>query len=42
MVWLHFLFNGNPVFNNGLKCLPRNSPDGIILDNWVFDSLISV
>ena len=28
-------------FNNGPKSLPRNPPDGIILDNWVFDSLIS-
>ena len=37
-----FFINGNPVFNNGPRGLPRNSPDCITLDNWVFDSLISV
>ena len=34
--------NGSPVFNNGPRSIPRNPPDSIILDNWVFDNLISV
>ena len=34
-------FNGNPVFSNGPNSLPRNSADCIILDNWIFDNLIS-
>ena len=33
--------NGNPVFSNGPRSLPRN-PDCTILDIWVFDNLISV
>ena len=37
-----FFINGNPVFSNGLRSLPRNPPDYIILGNWVFDNLISV
>ena len=37
-----FFINGNPVFNNGPKRLPRNPPYCIILDNWVLDSIISV
>ena len=37
-----FFINGNPVFNNGLRSIWRNYPDCIILDSWVFDSLISV
>ena len=37
-----FLINGRPVFNIGPRSLPRNPPDYIILDNWVFDNLISV
>ena len=28
-----FFINGNPVFNNGSRSLPRNPPDYIILDN---------
>ena len=40
--WITFFINGNPVFSNGPKSLPRNAPDCIILDNWVFDNLISV
>ena len=36
-----FSINGNPVFSNGSNNLPRNPPD-CILDNWVFDNLISV
>ena len=32
---------GNPVFSNGPNNLPKNPPDCIILDNWVFDNLIS-
>ena len=35
-----FFVNGNPVFNNGPRSLPRNSPSCIILDNLVFDNLI--
>ena len=31
----------NPVFSNGLWSLPRNPPDCISLDIWVFDNLIS-
>ena len=34
--------NGSPVFNNGPRSIPINPPDSIILDNWVFDNLISV
>ena len=37
-----FFIKDNPVFSNGLGSLPRNSPDCIILDKWVFHSLISV
>ena len=37
-----FFINGNPVFCNGPNNLPRNLPDCIILNNWVFDNLISV
>ena len=37
-----FFINGNPVFSNGPRSLPRNPSDCIILDNWVFYSLISV
>ena len=36
------LINGILLFNNGSRSLPRNSPDWIVLDNWVFDSLLSV
>ena len=36
-----FFINGNPVFSSGPKILPRNPPDCIILDNRVFDNLIS-
>ena len=32
-----FFINGNPVFSTGPKSLPRNAPDCIFLDNWVFD-----
>ena len=37
-----FFINGTPVFSNGPSNLPRNPPDCIIVDNWAFDSLISV
>ena len=37
-----FFINDNPVFSNGPRNLLRNHPDCIILDNWVFDNLISV
>ena len=35
-----FDIKGNPVFSNGRNNLPKNPPDCIILDNWVFDNLI--
>ena len=37
-----FFLSGNPVFNNGPRRVPRNPPDCIILDNWVFNNLISI
>ena len=37
-----FYTNGNPVFNNGPISPPRNLSGCIILDNLVFDNLISV
>ena len=40
--FIAFLINGNPVFSYGSKSLPRNPAICIILDNWVFDNLISV
>ena len=36
-----FFINESPVFSNGPSNLPRNPPDCIIFDNWVFDNLIS-
>ena len=41
-VLIKFFINNNPVYNNGPRSLPRNPPDCIILDNWVFDSITSV
>ena len=35
-----FFINGNPVFINGPRSLPRNPPSYINLDDWAFDSLI--
>ena len=35
-----FPIKGNPVFCNGAKSLPKNSPDYPILCNWAFDSFI--
>ena len=37
-----FFIDGSRVCNNGPRSLPRNPPECIILDNWVFDNLISV
>ena len=37
-----FFISGSPVFSKGPRSLPRNLPDYIILDIWVFDNLISV
>ena len=37
-----FFIKGNPVFSNGPSNLPRNSPDCIIFDNWLFDNVILV
>ena len=34
--------SGNPVLSNGHKSLARKPPNCIILDNYVFDNLISV
>ena len=39
--FITFFINGDPLFSNGPRILPRNVPDCIILDNWVFDNLIS-
>ena len=36
----HFFINGNPVFSNDPKSLPKNPPDCLILYNWVFDNFI--
>ena len=35
-----FDIKGNPAFSNGPSNLPKNPPDWIIFDNWVFDNLI--
>ena len=32
-----FFISGNPVFSNGPRSIPRNHPDCIILNIWVFD-----
>ena len=37
-----FFINGNPVFSNGLRSLPRNPRHCIILDIGIFDNLIAV
>ena len=37
-----FFINGNPVFSDGPRSLPRNPPDYIIIDIRVFNKLISV
>ena len=34
------LANGNPLFSNGPKSLPKNPPDCPILCIWVFDNFI--
>ena len=39
---IEFFINSSPVFNNEPRGLPTNYPDCIVLNNWVFDSLISV
>ena len=35
-----FLIKGYPVFTDGPKSLPYNSPDCTILCNWVYDNSI--
>ena len=35
-----FSITGHPVFNNGPKSPPKNSPDCPILCNWLFDNFI--
>ena len=37
----YIFYHGNPVFSNAPSNLPRNPPGCIILDNSVFDNLIS-
>ena len=37
-----FFINSSPVFNNEPRSLPRNPPDCIILDKWIFNNLISI
>ena len=37
-----FFIKGNPLFSNEPISLLRNPPDCTILDNWVFNNLISV
>ena len=39
---IKFLINCNLVCRSEPESLPRNSPDWIILDNWVFDRSTSV
>ena len=39
-VWSTFPIKGNPIFINGPKSLPKNSPDCPILCNWAFDNFI--
>ena len=36
-----FFINGSPIFDNGPTSLQRNPPDYTILDNRVFDNLLS-
>ena len=36
-----FFIKGNPVFSNGPSNLPKNPPDCILFDNWVFENLMS-
>ena len=38
--WNVFFINGKKSFIKGPRNLPRNSPDCIILDIWVFDNFI--
>ena len=40
--FITFFIDGNPVFSKGPSNLPRNPPDCIIFNNWVFDNLISI
>ena len=37
-----FFVNGNPIFSNEPRNLPKNPPDSVVLDNWIFDKLIPV
>ena len=39
---IKYFINGNPVFSNGPRNLPRNPPDCIVLDICVFENLVSV
>ena len=39
---IRLFINGNPVFSDGPRGLPTNSPACVILYNWVFDNLITV
>ena len=35
-----FFIKGKPVFSNGPRSLPKNTPDYLVLFNWVFDNFI--
>ena len=35
-----FFIKGKPVFRNGLKILPTNPPDCLILDSWVCENFV--
>ena len=35
-----FFINEEPVFNNGPRVLPKNSPQSICLHSWAFDDFI--
>ena len=35
-----FFIKGKPVLSNGPKSLPKNYPDGPILQRWVFGNFI--
>ena len=42
VIVLTFYINGNRGNRHGPSNLPKNPPYCIILDNWVFDNLVSV
>ena len=40
--WSTFFINGKPTFTNGPRRPPRNPPDSIVFDIWIFDSFILI